>query len=70
MKILFWLYRSRVNKSALAPIMIRITLNTRRLSFTTNLFVETKSWDARKQQLKGNSTVTTAYNNAFLALRS
>jgi integrase/recombinase XerD len=63
MLILFWLYKSRINKSGQAPIMMRITCDGKRISFSISLFVEPKSWDQDKQKLKGNSPLPEELNN-------
>lgn len=70
MTILFWLYRSRINKSGTAPIMMRITINGKRISFSTNIFVNPASWDQNKQKLKGSSSLTKEYNNTLLNFAS
>ncbi len=33
MKILFWLYKSRVNKKGLTPVMMRITIGSKRINY-------------------------------------
>jgi site-specific recombinase XerD len=70
MTILFWLYRSRINKTGTVPIMMRITVNGKRISFTTKLFVEPTAWDQDKQRIKGNSPLTIEYNKLLLTFNS
>jgi integrase/recombinase XerD len=66
MLILFWVYKSRINRNGLAPIMMRITCNGKRISFSINLFVEPKSWDQDKQKLKGNSPLSEEINKVLM----
>jgi site-specific recombinase XerD len=54
MKILFWIYKSRVNAAGKAPIMIRFTHEGKRLSFSTNLFIACSQWDSIRQRVKGS----------------
>lgn len=70
MKILFWLYKSRINKAGQAPIMMRITINGQRESFSTNIFLEIHCWDSTKQRVKGNSDLSNAHNNILNTLKS
>ena len=68
MHLLFWIYKSRINRNGEAPIMIRITINSERISFTTNIFIELKLWDKDKQRIKGNSSLIKEYNRALMNL--
>jgi len=70
MTILFWIYKSRINKSGKAPIMMRITVDGERVSFSTDVFIEPDSWDTNKQQIKGNGDVVKESNNILLNLTS
>jgi Arm DNA-binding domain/Phage integrase SAM-like domain len=70
MKILFWLYRSRMNKNGTSPIMMRITINGNRISFSTNLFIEPTAWDQNKQRVKGESLLVKEYNNLLLTFKT
>jgi len=45
MKTLFWLYKSRLNKKGLIPVMMRITLNSNRINFPTGIEIEESFWD-------------------------
>ncbi len=68
MLILFWVYRSRINKRGQAPIMMRITSNGKKITFSTNLFIALKSWDQDKQRVKGSSTLAHEINKVILNL--
>ena len=70
MIILFWIYKSRINNSGQCPIMMRITTNGKRISFTTNQFIEPKFWDKDKQKVKGNSPLIKQMNDLLLALKT
>ena len=65
MKILFWLYKSRLNTQGKAPVMMRLTYQGQRQSFSTNLFTEPKLWDSKRQRIKGSLPQTKALNNVL-----
>ncbi len=70
MNILFWLYRSRTNKAGYAPIMMRITVEGKRVSFSTNLSVLAEKWDTQKQRIKGARQLVTEQNRLLQTLQS
>jgi hypothetical protein len=37
MNILFWLFRSRLNKGGMAPVMMRLSLDGKRVNFPTHI---------------------------------
>jgi hypothetical protein len=49
MNILFLLFKARANKSGEAPIMMRLSQNNKRITFSTGLFTDPKIWDQDKQ---------------------
>jgi integrase len=62
MRVLFWLYKSRVNKNGETPIWVRITNNTEREQFTTGLSVVESSWNQDKQAIRGRDELTNSLN--------
>jgi hypothetical protein len=70
MHVLFWIYRSRINKVGYAPIMMRISFNNKRTSFRTGISVLFEKWDAQKQRIKGDNQLAVQQNNLLLALHS
>lgn len=48
--------------------MMRISLNGKRISFSTNLYIEPNTWDQIKQRVKGSSQLIKEYNSHLLAL--
>jgi site-specific recombinase XerD len=70
MKILLWLYKSKINKKGLSPIMMRITLKGQRINFPTHVSTEEKNWDVHKQQIKGGDELTKKYNHYLLNLKA
>ena len=55
MNILFWIFKSRINKKGLCPIMLRITLKGKRINIVTGIEIEPMLWNTDKQKVKGNS---------------
>ncbi len=70
MKILFWYNRVKTNKKGVAPIMIRITIDGKRLNISTNIEIEEKYWDQNHQSIKGNSDLIDKYNQYLVYLKS
>src|ERR1700730_822370 len=70
MHILFWLYKSRINRRGQAPIMMRITINGQRTAFSTNIFIGPNQWDTDKQRVKGISPFTKEINNVLMNLKT
>lgn len=70
MKLLFWLYKSKINKKGLMPIMMRITLYGQRINFPTHISTEEKTWDKDKQEIKGNTELNNKYNQYLLNLKN
>jgi site-specific recombinase XerD len=70
MKILFWLYKSRVNSKGTSPVKMRITLNTDRIDFSTSIEVTKEKWDQQDQRVRGMDELAIQYNNTLSVLRS
>ena len=70
MKILFWLYKSRVNSKGTSPVKMRITINTQRIDFSTFIEVPKDKWDQQDQRVRGMDELAIQYNNTLSALRS
>lgn len=70
MKILFWLYKSRVNSKGTSPVKMRITINTDRIDFSTSIEVPKDKWDQQDQRVRGMDELAIQYNNTLSTLRS
>lgn len=70
MKILFWLYMSRINKKSEVPIMLRITINKARINIATGISVKPEQWDHSKGHIKGNSPFAKETNRTLRSLYS
>lgn len=51
--VLFWLFKSRQNKSGNAPIYLRITYQTKRKNIATGFYLRPERWDKSRQMVKG-----------------
>tara|TARA_R110002051_G_C8719857_1_gene496525 strand:+ start:169 stop:1359 length:1191 start_codon:yes stop_codon:yes gene_type:complete len=79
MKILFLLYRAKMNLKGLCPIRCRITFLKKRKEFSTGLFINPAFWDGKKQLVKPSdqseyintqlSLIRQHLNQAFLFLQ-
>jgi hypothetical protein len=70
MKILFWLYKSRINVKGKSPVMMRITINNKRIDFNTSIEVPKEKWDQQDQRVRGKDSLALQYNKIFSTLRS
>ncbi len=66
----FFLYKSRQTQKGGIPIFARITHEGKRLNHNTGLFIEEKSWDAKKYQVKGNKPEAQEMNKLLASLRT
>jgi dGTP triphosphohydrolase len=69
MKILFWLYKSKISKKDLIPLMMRITINGQRTNFPTHILIEENQWNHNKQQIRGSGPLTEKYNTCLMDLK-
>ena len=51
--ILFWLYKSKVNKQGTVPLYLRVTYLNQRKNHSTGFNVNPTKWDAKKRAMKG-----------------
>ncbi|HNF47096.1 MAG TPA: site-specific integrase [Chitinophagaceae bacterium] len=56
LSILFWLYKSRKNKSDESPIYLRITFDGNRKNISTGFNISNERWDNKKGLVRGNKT--------------
>lgn len=67
MTILYWLYKSRTNKYGLNLVVMRISIDGKRVNFSTGIKIENRYWDALRQKVKGAGAITEKYNNILLS---
>lgn len=53
LNILFWLYKSKLNKQGEAPIYLRVTFNKDRKNISTGYNINPSRWDSSKGTVKG-----------------
>ncbi len=70
MSVLFWLYKSKMNKKGLAPIFMRITLNGEKTEVSTGIYVAASAWNVDKGVIKGNDAVTAEKNKSIELFKS
>lgn len=70
MKILFWIYKSRVNIKGNSLVKMRITINGKRIDYSTSIEVPIEKWDQRDQRIRGMDKLATQYNNTLTTLSS
>jgi len=62
-KILFWLFKARLNKRNQAPLCLRITYNNKRKNFSTGFYVEPEKWDNVRYKVKSSQENASSINN-------
>jgi integrase/recombinase XerD len=55
MNILFFFYKSKANLKGTPPIFCRITMETKRRQFSTDIYIKETAWNSLAQKAKGNS---------------
>lgn len=61
--ILFFVKKTKKNKSGEAPIYLRITMNSQRAEMSTGKSVNPNEWDSRTNRIKGKSEKARQINN-------
>lgn len=68
--ITYFLYKSRKTSKGQIPIFVRITYEGDRLNHNTGLFIEEKSWDNKRYQVKGNKQEAQEINKNLSILKA
>lgn len=68
-KISFFLKKSIVRKNGKSPIIARITLNGKKVEFSTKLSIETSMWNVNTGEAKGCSHESASLNNDLNSIR-
>ena len=55
-KVLAWLYRSKMNKDGKIPVYLRITKDRQRVEIATGYFINASDWNARTHKVKRTSS--------------
>ena len=63
-RLLFWVYKSRMNEQQESPIMLRVTINQERWNKATGIWISPKKWLAPKERVKGDGEEATLINPA------
>ena len=56
----------RLDANGDAPIMVRITHAGKRVNINLNLFINPKSWDAKRQKVKGSGANVKEINHLLV----
>lgn len=70
MKILFLLYKSKLNRATKCPIRCRITYNETRKEFSTGLFINPKFWNSKHQKIEPPNEENDFINNQLSLIKS
>ncbi len=69
MKILFWLNKSKKNRSGEMPLYCRITVEKNRTEVSTGIFLKNNEWDQKKQCVKKTSALENDYNKIIIKIK-
>ena len=70
MKTLFWIYRSRVDKMGQSPIMLRLIIANESKNISTGVKINSHTWDAQKQRIKGSDLQVAKLNQDLILLEN
>lgn len=70
LKILFWLYRSKMNEKGLAPIYMRLTVASKKTEIATGHFAKPEKWDIKRGEVKGKHEEANQINQALGIFKS
>jgi hypothetical protein len=56
----------RLNANGEAPVMMWITYAGKRVNINLGIHIDPKSWDNKRQKVKGNSSLVKEYNSLLL----
>lgn len=65
MKLLIWIDKSKTTVQNKVPLLLRITIDGKRLNINTTVYVGISEWDQAKQKVKGNSEVAKSANKTI-----
>jgi hypothetical protein len=64
-----WLYKSKCSQKGLAPVYLRITIDSERVEISTGVCVAPKQWNSQKGIVKGSSNTAIAFNKKLRQLK-
>ncbi|MDD4199678.1 MAG: Arm DNA-binding domain-containing protein, partial [Paludibacter sp.] len=70
LSILFFVKRTKTNTDGLLPIFIRITINGKRIEFSTKRITTSEKWSVEGNRMKGTSAEAKATNSYLDALKA
>ena len=66
--ILFWLNRNRMKKGR-PSIILRLTIDNKRVEFSTSQYVDIDQWDAKAQCVKGKTEDAKSINRQLAVMK-
>lgn len=68
--LLFYIRRDRIKKNGKASIMVRITINSKEVLFSTRLDIEPEFWNPKTAKVEGKSIYAQQINNGIDNIRA
>jgi site-specific recombinase XerD len=69
-RLLFWVYKSRMNEQQEAPVMLRVTINQERWNKATGIWINPKKWLSSKERAKGEGEEAILINQRLSAIKN
>lgn len=69
-RLLFWVYKSRMNEQQESPVMLRVTINQERWNKATGIWINPKKWLTSKERVKGDGEEATLTNQRLSAIKN
>ncbi len=69
-RILFYLRKNRLNRNGKAIIMVRVTINGERTTFSSKIDVDPSTWNTKSGLVKGRAKVAFEINNQLEEIQS
>lgn len=68
--VLFYIRRDRIKKNGKASIMVRITINSKEVLFSTRLDIEPELWNPKTAKVEGKTIYSNQINNGIDNIRA
>ena len=68
--LLFWQYKSKINKKGLAPLYLRITVDGRKTEYATGQSIEPEKWDSANGMVKARASEAQRINGALSVIHT
>lgn len=65
LSISFWVRKDRLNKHGLVPVVIRLSMDSKRLNIQLRINIKAENWDSIKQRVKSKDVDAKIINSSL-----